>query len=422
MMLLGDATHQRRGRGVAFTPADPELSEKIRLGVFVCTCNRSQGWLPEFDEYIQALTNHPDIVYIETTPSQCVPNGISSLLKTIRERGINRVVLASCVCCPLDFVCSACTDQRSRLKKGLFNATGINRSMVTTFNLRGEVLNLIPASPEAAIRRFEGMIDRAIRRSRNVKSFSAPARNYNFTTAIIGESESALESARILSHAKADVLMFGTKGKPLSGSHEDLNVIGFAGSRAMRISGSLGDFRIMVNTDGQEQEFQVGAVIIGEKNVDAVAFSRQPELPGRSISARMQRPDITGIPFYYPGMTSVAGLFVADPPDIEVSARQKGAAAAVLAAAIMPRGPRISKGYTVSIDAEPLPDLRAVHSILPVPGNCHTAKRSTATGMAWWMIPCARGAATAFPSARQTRRTARIATSSFWNRHWKKFF
>jgi heterodisulfide reductase subunit A-like polyferredoxin len=79
---------------------------------------------------------------------------------------------------------------------------------------------------------------------------------------------------------------------------------------------------------------------------------RQDELPARAISATMQRPNITGIPYYYPGMTSVAGIFMAEPPGIEVSARQKGAAAAALAAAVMPRGPRQSKGYTVAIDAE----------------------------------------------------------------------
>ena len=58
----------------------------------------------------------------------------------IREKNLTRVVLASCVCCPLDFNCTACTDQRSRLKDALFNGTGISRAMVETCNVRGEVL------------------------------------------------------------------------------------------------------------------------------------------------------------------------------------------------------------------------------------------------------------------------------------------
>ena len=352
MTLLGDTSLQRRGRGVAFTPPDPGLSKDIRIGVFFCSCNQSLGWLPEFDDYGRSLSDRPDIVHVETLNSACIPDGITRMLRVIREKGITRLVLASCVCCPLNFVCSACTDQRSRLKKGLFTATGISRSMVTTFNLRGEVLNLIAASPDTAVRRFEGMIDRAIRRSRNLKPFSSPARNYNFTTAIIGESEAAIESARILAQARIDVFMFGTREKPLSDRHKDVNVLRFVGSRAISITGSLGNFHIRVNLGGQEQEFHVGAVIIGDKNPEAISFLRQAELPARAITATMQRPNMTGIPYYYPGMTSVAGIFMAEPPGIEVSTRQKGAAAAILAAAVMPRGPRQSKGYTVAVDAD----------------------------------------------------------------------
>jgi heterodisulfide reductase subunit A-like polyferredoxin len=67
----------------------------------------------------------------------------------------------------------------------------------------------------------------------------------------------------------------------------------------------------------------------------------------------MQRKDIPGIPFLYPGATSVAGLFLANPTGINVSERKKGAAAAVLAAAVMPRGPRQSRGYTAAaVDKE----------------------------------------------------------------------
>ena len=56
------------------------------------------------------------------------------------------------------------------------------------------------------------------------------------------------------------------------------------------------------------------------------------------------------VPFFYPGATSIPGLFLADPPDINVSKRRKGAAAAIQAAAVMPRGPRQSKGFTVVVD------------------------------------------------------------------------
>ena len=64
----------------------------------------------------------------------------------------------------------------------------------------------------------------------------------------------------------------------------------------------------------------------------------------------MQKKGDPGIPLFYPGATSIGGLYLADPVGINISNRKKGAAAAALAAAIMPKRPRQSKGYTVVVD------------------------------------------------------------------------
>jgi ferredoxin len=98
------------------------------------------------------------------------------------------------------------------------------------------------------------------------------------------------------------------------------------------------------------QSIHVGAVILGETSRKRIGYVHQKGLPSRRIACAMQSKEATGIPFFYPGMTSISGLFLANPPGIAISNRQKGEAAAVLAAAVMPRGPRKSKGYTVSVD------------------------------------------------------------------------
>ncbi len=99
---------------------------------------------------MEGLSARPDIVHAEIVTAACVPEGYSSIVRTIREKGITRAVLASCVCCSLNFVCSSCTEQRSRLKNKLFTGTGVSRSMVESCNLRGEVLRLVHSKPRAA--------------------------------------------------------------------------------------------------------------------------------------------------------------------------------------------------------------------------------------------------------------------------------
>jgi len=58
------------------------------------------------------------------------------------------------------------------------------------------------------------------------------------------------------------------------------------------------------------------------------------------------------VPFFYPGTTAIPGLYLSDQPGINVSNRQKGAAAAIHATAIMPRGPRQSKVFYARVNAE----------------------------------------------------------------------
>jgi NADPH-dependent glutamate synthase beta subunit-like oxidoreductase/NAD-dependent dihydropyrimidine dehydrogenase PreA subunit len=350
MILLGGGSQRLKGHGLSFSPPDPELSTDIRLGVFVCRCNDSLGWTEGMTDFVDKLSQRADIAHTELLTSACTPEGAAEALRAIRQRGITRAVLASCVCCPLDFVCSACTDQRSRLKDALFKGTGVSRSMVETCNLRGEVLRYLKIDPNHALRRFEGLLDRSISRAKRLKPLPTPVRNYNFTTAVVGQSEAAVSSAFTLAEAGLEVFMFGTKQEPLSEHLSHPQIHSFEGSRVKAISGTLGDFQVYIQTGDFHQTLQVGAVILGENSRRRMPYLQQEGLQSRTIESATQKKDLTGIPFLYPGSTAIAGLFLANPPGLPVSLRKKGAAAAILAAALMPRGPRQSRGFTVVVD------------------------------------------------------------------------
>ncbi len=350
MVLLEEGSQRPRGRGVSFFPPDPELSPEIRIGVFVCRCNDAFGWMDEINPYVAGLSTNEEIVHTQVMMSACVPDGAAEILRTIREKGLTRVVLASCVCCPHDFVCCACTDQRSRLKDALFRGTGVSRAMVETCNLRGEVLRRLVDNPQAALDGVKGLIGRSINRARHLRPLPAPMRDYNFTTAVIGESEAAINSAQTLAHAGFEVFMFGIEDEPLEQTLDHPNIHGFKGSKIMAIGGTLGDFQITVETENFSQVMQVGTIILGENARRLVPYVHQEGLPNTVLTAAMQKQGVPDIPFHYPGTTTISGLFLASTPGIGISQRKEGAAAAVLAAAVMPRGPRQSKGFTVVVD------------------------------------------------------------------------
>lgn len=349
MVLLQRNGMRLKGHGVAFVPPDPGLGKEIRVGVFACRCNDSFGWTDEMDEFMQGLKMEADVVHAEVLSSACISEGIQRMVDSVRDRGLTRLVVASCVCCPLNFVCSACTDQRSRLKRGLFEGTGISRSMVQTCNLRGEVLRLVEKDRDTAVRLFKGIITRSIGRARKLKAFPAPARSYNFTTAVIGQTEASRSAALTLARAGVEVLMFGSAKNPLVETPAQPSVFALDGSTVDAISGRLGNFQIHARFGETFRTFSVGGVILGEKSRNIAIYRQHEDLPEVKVQSQMQKGEITGVPYMYPCTTSISGLFLADPPGIQISKRTKGEAVAVLAAAAMPRGPRQSRGFSVVV-------------------------------------------------------------------------
>ncbi len=349
LITLGTTSYTQKGSGVSFYQPDPGLSPDVRIGVFVCRCNDSLGWSDEIDQYVENLAQYPHVVHSQTIASACVPEGINTMVKTFREKGITRIVLGSCVCCPLNFVCSACTDQRTRLKHGLFTATGISRSMIITRNIRGEALSLLKTDAKQAVKRLKGLIDRSVKRAPKLNPFPTPVRLYNFTTAVIGQSKAARTAALMLAETGADVFMFGTADMPLKDAPVHPNIHAFEDAKLRHFSGALGDFQLEVETRGYVQNIQAGAVILGEKSRKKIPYIHQQGLPAKPVISDMQSAGVTGLPFFYPGMTSISGLFLANPAGISISDKLKGSAAAMLAAAVMPHGPRQSKGFTVNI-------------------------------------------------------------------------
>ncbi len=350
MILLGGSSQRLKGHGLSFTPPDPQLSPDLRIGVFVCRCNDAFGWLPELSHYVTDLHDRPGIEHAEVMASACSPEGSASILRTIRAKGLTRIVLASCVCCPLDFICSACTDQRSRLKSALFHGTGVTRAMAETCNLRGEVLRLLKEDVPLAIKRYMGLLDRSIGRAKKLKTLPSPARPYNFTTAVIGDGEASLKSALTLARTGMEVFLFGTPEHLPADCPDHPNIHAFTNSSVTGLRGTVGNFQVIVETNGSLQVFQVGAVILGEESRKRIPYVPMTELPAHPVASSMQKRGMVGTPYFFPGATSIPGLLLADPPGIRVSERIKGTSAAILAASVMPRSPRQNKGYVVAVD------------------------------------------------------------------------
>ena len=147
-----------------------------------------------------------------------------------------------------------------------------------------------------------------------------------------------------------EVFRFGTAEQPLKDLVDHANIHNFPDWNVKSISGTIGDFQILIESGGLRQVLRAGTVILGEKARRRIAYTPQEGLPSCTVQPVIQQRGLVGVPFAYPCATSVPGLYLAEPPDLNVSKLKKGTAAAMMVAAAMPRGPRQSKGFTATID------------------------------------------------------------------------
>ncbi len=354
MSLLGMDDLRRPLMDFGWSPPDVSLAPEVRIGLFLCRCNDSLGWDDRIETMVAGYARRPSVEHAEIVNSMCQPDAVEGIIKTIHQKNLTRVLLASCVCCPLNFICGSCTDQRSLLKSLLFSGTGVNRAMFETCNVRGEALSWFRVDREQALTRLEGLLERSLLRAARLISMPLPHRLFNFTTVVIGDSEAARICAEILAVIGLAVYHIGGPRAPLKipgPAQEGVQV--WQGSRLLGIRGQLGNFNVLFEYDGETREVRAGAVVYGDKSKHGrLPYSPSADQPRREVETVAQQSDVPGIPFIMPGATSIAGLFLAQPPGLRISDSVKGYAAAALAACVSRRQARQYKGFTVVVNEQ----------------------------------------------------------------------
>jgi len=123
----------------------------LGVHVYLCTCNDSV----HHRELIEPLTAEvcalPGVTGATIVNAACQHDGGQTLAAGLIAGEHGRILLAACLCCPLEILCGSCTHQRARAKGFLFSGEGIPLHVVETLNLRDEVLNQRGLNRDAAL-------------------------------------------------------------------------------------------------------------------------------------------------------------------------------------------------------------------------------------------------------------------------------
>jgi len=90
---------KRRGHEIEDVSLPPEKEtgdEKPRVGVIVCHCGINISQTVDVEKVAENAAKQPDVAHAETVIYACAPDGQERIKKLIREKGLNRVIVASC--------------------------------------------------------------------------------------------------------------------------------------------------------------------------------------------------------------------------------------------------------------------------------------------------------------------------------------
>ena len=95
----GEFLDRRRGKlsRDRIYPAEKDVSqEEPRIGVFVCHCGANIGRVVDVPSTVEYVKTLPNVVYATEQLFSCATDSAQSITETIREQGLNRVVVAAC--------------------------------------------------------------------------------------------------------------------------------------------------------------------------------------------------------------------------------------------------------------------------------------------------------------------------------------
>jgi heterodisulfide reductase subunit A len=275
--LAGALLRSRRGKldTERIYPEERDVSEEeIRVGVFTCHCGANIGRvvdIPEVTEYSGGL---PHVAHAEEGLFICSTDAAAQIADTIREKGLNRVVVAACT---------------PRTHEPLFRDTlregGINQYFFDMANIREHCSWVHSKQKEEATAKAKDIIRMSVARTIGLEPLQEFELPVNKAALVVGGGVAGMNSALGLANQGFEVHLvekeeeLGGMARRLQTTLEGVDVRAyleelvrqvyqhplihvFHGARITDSSGYVGNFMTTVDAEGQTKEIHHGVTIL----------------------------------------------------------------------------------------------------------------------------------------------------------------
>jgi heterodisulfide reductase subunit A2 len=275
--LSGKLLQARRGRlsNERVYPIEKDVTqEEAKVGVFVCRCGANIGRVvdvPGIAEYSKTL---PNVVHVEESMFACATNTAKAIGDTIKEKGLNRVVVAACT---------------PRTHEPLFRDTlreaGINQYFFDMANIREHCSWVHSKEQTEATKKAKDIVRMSVARASLLQPLDEFALPVHKAALVVGGGVAGMTSALTLAEQGFQTYLI-EKASDLGGMarrihftvegldvqpwlkdlmkrtyrHQKIRVI--TDATITHVDGYVGNFVTKVKSKGRVQEIKHGAAII----------------------------------------------------------------------------------------------------------------------------------------------------------------
>jgi len=275
--LCGQLLGYRRGKLAKeriYPPERDVSKEETRVGVFVCHCGANIGRVVDVPSVVEYALTLDNVVHAEESLFACSTDAAQEIANTIREKGLNRVVVAACT---------------PRTHEPLFRDTlregGINQYFYDMANIREHCSWVHSREKEEATQKAKDLVRMSVARACHLEPLQEFELPVNKTGLVVGGGVAGMTSALSLAEQGFEVYLvekdtdLGGMARRLHYTLEGLDVQGYLGDLIRKVyqhplihvstdatitdvSGYVGDFITKVKSGKIVRVIHHGAAIL----------------------------------------------------------------------------------------------------------------------------------------------------------------
>ena len=251
------------------------VKDNLKIGVFICDCGTEIASHIDTGSLARAAEQLPHVAFSQTMPYLCSRRGLTKLQEAIQGAGLNRIVVAGCT--P--------RTHEAHLRSACQEA-GLNSRLLEMVNIREGCAWVHQTDGEAAMAKAFDLVRASVVRASLLEPYEGIEVKITPSALVIGGGIAGMTAALALAERGVPVKLL-EKEHHLGGLVRHLHTLYPSGQRApeflndqvealrqqskveilvdaqvREVTGSVGNYHVVVTSNGTDRVFDVGAIIV----------------------------------------------------------------------------------------------------------------------------------------------------------------